>query len=55
MQPLFTSHDFKQFSEYMGFKHRLINPELPRANGMAESFMKNLGKIIKTAKIDKVH
>ncbi len=39
----------------MGFKHRLITPEWPRANGMAESFMKNLGKINKTAKIDKVH
>ncbi len=38
----------------MGFNHRSITPEWPQANGMAESFMKNFGKVIQTAKIDNV-
>ena len=38
----------------MGFKHKKVTPLWPQANGLVESFMKNLGKIIKTAQIDKI-
>jgi hypothetical protein len=50
----FTSETFKRFATYLGFKHRLITPLWPRANGGVEAFMRNLGKVIKTAKIDGV-
>jgi len=30
---------------------RRVTPEWPRANGKAESIMKKLGKVLKTAKI----
>jgi hypothetical protein len=47
----FQSHHFKAFAEKWGFRHRRVTPEWPRANGKAESFMKKLGKVLKTAKI----
>ncbi len=50
----FTSDTFKRFADYLGFKHRLITPLWPRANGGVESFMRNLKKVIKTAKVDGV-
>ena len=46
--PPFNSLNFKEFSEYLGF--RKITPLWPKANGIAESFMKNLGKIIRKRK-----
>ena len=45
--PPFNGHRFKEYSEYMGFKHRKITPLAPQANGQAENFMKNLGKVIR--------
>jgi len=39
------------FAKKWGFKHRRVTPEWPRANGKAESIMKKLGKVLKTAKI----
>ena len=38
----------------MGFIHRKVTPYWPRANGEVESFMKNLGKVLRTAKLDNV-
>ena len=52
--PPFQSAGFAEFSKKMGFKHRKVTPLWPRANGEVESFMKNLGKVIRTAAIDKV-
>jgi hypothetical protein len=31
--PPFNGHKFKEFSEYMGFKHQKITPEAPQSNG----------------------
>ena len=53
--PPFNSEDFRRYEKFMGFKHRKITPEYPQANGIAESFMKNLGKVIQTAKIENIH
>ncbi len=47
--PPFNGSKFKEFSEYLGFRHRKITPLLPQANGQCESFMKNLGKVIRGA------
>ena len=48
----FQSHNFKAFAKKWGFEHRRVTPEWPRANGKAESFMKKLGKVLRTAKIE---
>jgi hypothetical protein len=45
----FNGNKFKEFSEYLGLRHRKITPLLPQANGQCESFMKNLGKVIRGA------
>ena len=47
----FMSHGFKAFAAKWGFTHRKITPEWPRANAEVESFMKKLGKVLKTAKV----
>lgn len=47
--PPFNSFKFKQFAEEQGFRHRKITPLWPRANGMCERFMKNLGKIMRNS------
>ena len=49
--PPFDSLDFKNFSHHIGFCHRKIKPKWPQANGIAESFMKNLDKVLRTAEI----
>ena len=50
--PPFNSMEFKVFAEEMGFKHHMITPEHPRANGEAESFMKVLNKTEQIAHSD---
>ena len=50
----FQSAGFKDFALKMGFIHRKVTPYWPRANGEVESFMKNLGKVLRTAKLDNV-
>ena len=45
----FNSGQFHSYAENMGFKHRKVTPYWPRANGEAERFMKNLGKVMKTS------
>lgn len=44
--PPFNGQPFKDFSHYLGFKHRKITPYWPRANAEAERFMKTLKKTI---------
>jgi hypothetical protein len=39
----------------MGFKHKKKIPYAPWANGTAENFMKNLGKLIETAQEEKLN
>ena len=51
--PPFNSRAFSAFSKQAGFHHRKITPLWPQANGQAESFMKNLGKIIRVATTQK--
>jgi hypothetical protein len=48
----FQSHDFAFLMHKWGVKHHKITPMWPRANGEVERFMKNLGKVVKTAKIE---
>jgi hypothetical protein len=49
--PPFQSGDFRAFAKSWGFQHRKVTPLWPRANAEVESFMKKLGKIVKTAKL----
>lgn len=50
--PPFNSQNFKDFAEEKGFIHQKITPLWPEANGHVENFMKNLGKVAKTAKAE---
>ena len=50
--PPFNGQKFKEFCEYYGINHRKITPYHPPANGQAENFMKNLGKVIRNAIIE---
>lgn len=45
----FQSYEFAAFARKWGFKHRRVTPLWPRANGEVESFMKQLGKVIRIA------
>jgi hypothetical protein len=47
--PPFNSHLFKEFADELGFEHRRITPLWPRGNGMCERFMRNLGKVMRSA------
>ena len=47
--PPFQSHEFREFCEMWGIKHRKITPIWPQANGTAERFMRTLGKAIRVA------
>ena len=47
--PPFNSESFQMFATQLGFTHRRITPEWPRANGEAERLMKTLEKAIRTA------
>ena len=47
--PPFNSEEFAKFSQYLGFTHRKITPRWPRANGLAERFMRTLKKVVCTA------
>ena len=50
--PPFNSHQFKAFATNMGFKHQRITPICPQANGEAKRFMRNLGKVARSAVIE---
>ena len=50
--PPFSGHEFRKFTEYLGFEHRRITPYWPKANGEAERFMQTIEKCIRTANTD---
>ena len=45
--PQFTSHDFKQFLEDWGVRHRISSVEYPQSNGRAEVGVKSAKRIIR--------
>lgn len=47
----FQSYKFAAFAEKWGLKHRKVTPLWPRANGEVERFMRNLGKVIRNARM----
>ena len=47
----FTSHNFKQYCQYLGANHRIISVLYPASNGLAERAIKSL-KTALTAKLD---
>jgi transposase InsO family protein len=49
--PPFQSGQFSDLARKWGFVHRRITPEWPRANGEAERFMKNLGRVLRNATV----
>ena len=51
--PPFNSKSFKTFAKKSGFHHQKVTPLWPEANGQAEAFMKCLGKIVRTARIER--
>ena len=46
--PPFNGHEFAQFAQYLGFKHRRVTPLWPEANGEVERSMKRFGKVLRT-------
>jgi len=50
--PPFNGHEFKNFSEYLGLKHRRIAPYWPRANEEAECPVQTLEKSIRIAHLE---
>ena len=46
--PPFNGHEFAQFADYLGFKHRRVTPLWPEAYGEVELFMKTFGKVLRT-------
>jgi len=49
--PAFIGSEFRRFAKSTGFKHRLITPIWPPANGTAERFMRNINKVIRCASV----
>lgn len=50
----FNGKNFSEFCTYLGIKHRKITPYWPRANGQAENFMKNIGKLVRRTHVNKL-
>ena len=50
--PPFNSHDMKEYAQKRGFVHQKITREHPKANGLAENFMRMLRKVAHTAIIE---
>ena len=50
--PLFNGREFKNFSEYLGFKHRRITPYWPRANGEAKRLVQTLEQSSRIAHLE---
>ena len=50
--PPFNGHDFEQYTKWAGIRHRIVSPQDPEANGLAENFMKAIGKVYHIAKIE---
>lgn len=50
--PPFNGHEFQNFADYLGFKHRRITPYWPKANGDAERLVQTLEKSIRISHLD---
>ena len=50
--PPWTSTEFAQFANYLGFKHRKITPLWPASNSIVERFMASLRRTLQTARIE---
>lgn len=50
--PPFNGHEFEMYMKWTGVKHRKVSPDDPEANGLAENFMKAVGKVYHIAKIE---
>ncbi|XP_048765085.2 uncharacterized protein LOC125672921 [Ostrea edulis] len=50
--PQFNGSEFKQFAEYLGFKHRKITPLWPMANAESERFMRTIEKTIRASNVE---
>ncbi|XP_048735644.2 uncharacterized protein K02A2.6-like [Ostrea edulis] len=50
--PPFNGSEFKQFAEYLGFKHRKITPLWPKANAESERFMRTIEKTIRASNVE---
>ena len=46
------SHEYKVYMKWAGIKARVVSPEDPKANGLAENFMKVINKIWHISKIE---
>lgn len=47
--PPFQGHEFAEFAQTIGFKHRRITPLWPESNGTVERFMGTLNRFIRSA------
>jgi hypothetical protein len=50
--PPFNSYMFAEYAKQQGFIHAKVTPRWPRANAEVERFMKNLGRVLRAAKIN---
>ena len=46
------THYFKQYMKWAGIDHKVVAPEDPEANGLAEGFMKSIKKVWHCARIE---
>jgi len=51
--PPFQGHEFKRYCEYMGIRHQRATPYWPQGNAKCERLMKSLGKLVRTAQVEK--
>ena len=51
--PPFNGHEFEDFANYVGFKHKNIKPYWPRANGEAKRLVRTPEKNIRIAHIER--
>ena len=51
--PPFNGHEFREYMKYTGIRHRVVSPDDPEANGLAENFMKVIKKVIAISQIEK--
>ena len=50
--PLFNGHEYERYMNVLGIEWHTSTPHWPQGNANAESFMKPLGKLMKTAQIE---
>ena len=47
----FQSREMRKFSEEMGYQHKHITPEWPKANGMVERFNRSMKEAVQAGLI----